>query len=280
MPYIVTTTGMIGDLVKNIVKDKAKVESLMGPGVDPHLYKATQSDLTKLNRADIVFYNGLLLEGKMQDILEKLGKSKTVVGLGSAIDKDKLISTSYGKEGSLTFDPHIWFDVMLWAETAKVINKIMQQFDKPNMSYYQANTETYLDELYELHKWVKQEINSIPGDQRIVITSHDAFEYFGKAYDIEVEGLQGISTASDYGLQDITRMVNKIVERKIKAVFIETSVSGRSLQAVVEGSREKGHEVIIGGSLFSDAMGKEGTPDGTYIGMVRSNVTTIVSALK
>ena len=218
MPYIVTTTGMIGDLVKNIVKDKAKVESLMGPGVDPHLYKATQSDLTKLNRADIVFYNGLLLEGKMQDILEKLGKSKTV-GLGSAIDKDKLISTSYGKEGSLTFDPHIWFDVMLWAETAKVINKIMQQFDKPNMSYYQANTETYLDELYELHKWVKQEINSIPGDQRIVITSHDAFEYFGKAYDIEVEGLQGISTASDYGLQDITRMVNKIVERKIKAVF-------------------------------------------------------------
>lgn len=274
---IVTTTGMIEDAVKNIVKDSADVQALMGPGVDPHLYKATQGDLERLTQADVIFYNGLHLEGKMGEVLSKLGVRKPVVAVADQIDTAKLKSApNYG----YAIDPHVWFDVSLWTEAVITAKKAMQEIDSANADYYEQNAKAYIAELEALHLWVKEEIGKIPADQRILITAHDAFGYFGEAYNIEVRGLQGISTLSEYGLKDVSDLVNFIVKNQIKAVFVETSVPQRAINAVVEGCKERGFDVKIGGNLYSDAMGEKGTPEGTYIGMVRANVNTIVNALK
>lgn len=274
---IITTTGMIADAVLNIAGDSLEVEALMGPGVDPHLYKATQGDLRKLSDADLILYNGLLLEGKMGEVLEKLGRIKPVIALGSAIDTSLLLASPLYQDA---FDPHIWFDVSLWKQVVIKINNSLKEFDPSNAKYYQQNTADYLTQLDSLHRWVQQQIAGIPEEQRVLITAHDAFEYFGRAYNIEVRGLQGISTVSEFGLKDITDLVQFIIDRKIKAVFVETSISQRSIKAVVEGCRSQGHDVRIGGSLFSDAMGAENTPEGTYLGMVNANVITITQALK
>ena len=274
---IVATTGMIADAVKNITGDKAEVEGLMGPGVDPHLYKATQGDLIKLRKADIIFYNGLHLEGKMGEIFEKFGRQKPVVAVAEGINEGNLISDPTYKNA---VDPHVWFDVSLWIEVVKTISKKVQEINPENAAYYEENTQQYIEELKELHEWVKNEIQKVPQQQRVLITAHDAFQYFGKAYDIEVRGLQGISTLSEYGLQDITSMADFIAQNKIKAVFVESSVPEKALKAVVEGVEDRGHNVIIGGTLYSDAMGASGTPEGEYTGMVRANVNTIVSSLK
>ncbi len=273
--YIVATTGMIADAVHNIVGDSADVVALMGPGVDPHLYKATQGDLEQLNRADIIFYNGLHLEGKMGDVLEKLARRKPVVAVSKRIPESLLHSMSTG-----VHDPHIWFDVQLWQQAVMQISDTLRALDLLNRNYYQANSIRYLTELDSLHSWVYNEIASIPAEHRVLITAHDAFGYFGSAYHITVEGLQGISTMSEYGPRDITRLVDDIVKRKIKAVFVESSVPRRSIEAVAVGCRERGHNVQIGGQLFSDAMGGAETPEGNYIGMVRANVKTIVHALR
>lgn len=274
---IVTTTGMIEDAVKNIVKDSADVQALMGPGVDPHLFKATQGDLERLTQADVIFYNGLHLEGKMGEVLSKLGVRKPVVAVADQIDTAKLKSApNYG----YAIDPHVWFDVSLWTEAVITAKKAMQEIDSANADYYEQNAKAYIAELEALHLWVKEEIDKIPADQRILITAHDAFGYFGEAYNIEVRGLQGISTLSEYGLKDVSDLVNFIVKNQIKAVFVETSVPQRAINAVVEGCKERGFDVKIGGNLYSDAMGEKGTPEGTYIGMVRANVNTIVNALK
>ncbi len=279
---IVTTTGMIKDAVKQIVGDKANVEGLMGPGVDPHLYKATQGDLQKLMNADIIFYNGLHLEGKMQDVFEKMAKQKKVIAIGDVIEKKQLIVTFDGgtNESSKTYDPHIWFSVPLWIEAVKHIGETMQQIDPTNAKDYENNTKIYLVQLAMLQKEVKEDLQTIPVNQRLLITSHDAFGYFGKTYRMEVKGLQGISTVTEFGLKDVTQMVDLIVSRKIKAIFVESSVASKPLEAVVEGCKKRGHEVAIGGTLFSDAMGAEGTEEGSYIGMVKYNVKTIVEALK
>ncbi len=274
---IVTTTSIIADAVKNIVKDSAEVISLMGPGVDPHLYKATQGDLGRLTNADIIFYNGLHLEGKMGEVLEKLARQKKVVAVAGSIEKDRLINNSTF-QGS--FDPHVWFDVTLWKEVVNTINQTLMTVDTSRAEFYAQNAGDYLNLLDSLHLAVSQEIGSIPEPQRVLITAHDAFSYFGRAYNIEVKGLQGISTVAEYGLRDVSDLVNFIIERKIKSVFIESSVSERSIQAVVTGVNERGHKVTIGGSLYSDAMGSENTPEGTYIGMVHANVMTIVKGLK
>jgi manganese/zinc/iron transport system substrate-binding protein len=274
---IVTTTGMIQDAVKNIVGDQAAVIALMGPGVDPHLYKATQGDLQKLTNANIVFYNGLHLEGKMGEVLEKLGYTKPVVAVSENIP-DSLLRAVPGFQG--THDPHIWFDVNLWKEAVKAIATFMQAQDSANSTRYAVNASAYLVQLDSLHNAVKRSIEEIPAEQRVLITAHDAFGYFGDAYGIEVHGLQGISTVSEFGLKDVTNLVDFIIKRKIKAIFVETSVSERSINAVVQGCRQKGWNVIIGGSLYSDAMGEAGTPEGNYIGMVSANVQTIVSSLK
>lgn len=274
-PYIITTTGMIADIVENIAGDAAKVEAIMQPGVDPHLYKASQGDLKKIMDADYIFYNGLHLEGKMGEILEKQTHVKPVIALGDTISRGKIISVSEN-----TYDPHIWFDVALWKEAAEIALKNLIRLNPENTAYYQQNADKYLKELDSLEHWVKAEIETIPENRRVLITAHDAFSYFGKAYGIEVRGLQGISTMSEIGLRDVTDLVDFILKNDIPAVFVESSVSDKSLKAVVEGVNNKGKKLAIGGNLFSDAMGKKGTPEGTYIGMVKHNVTTIVTALK
>lgn len=273
----VSTTGMIADAISNIGGDKVTVTPLMGAGVDPHLYKVTQGDLEKLQEADLIFYNGLHLEGKMSEVLEKLAKKKKVIPVSGNIPVAQLhlLNTE-----AKVYDPHIWFNVALWKEAVLYTYTEIEKQDTANKAYYKANTEKFVQKLDSLDSWIKAEIATIPAQSRLLITAHDAFGYFGDAYKIEVKGLQGISTVSDYGLNDVTSLVNLIVERKIKAIFIETSVSDKSIRAVVEGCRAKGHEVKIGGALYSDAMGKPGTPEGTYIGMVTANVNTIVGALK
>jgi manganese/zinc/iron transport system substrate-binding protein len=274
---IVTTTGMIKDAVEHVVGDKAEVIALMGPGVDPHLYKATQGDLEKLTSADIIFYNGLHLEGKMGEVFEKLGRLKPVIAVAKDIPESRL-RTIPGFDN--VHDPHIWFDVNLWEEAVKTVTGFMVEYDSASTPLYKQNAAAYLHQMDSLHSSVKEQLKQIPAEQRVLITAHDAFGYFGDAYGIEVRGLQGISTVSEFGLKDVTDLVNFIITRKIKAIFVETSVSQKSINAVVEGCNQKGWNVKIGGSLYSDAMGAAGTPEGNYLGMVSANVNTIVTALK
>jgi len=274
---VVCTTGMIGDALQRICGAQAEVVALMGPGVDPHLYKATQGDLQALTSADAVFFNGLHLEGKMVEVLEKVGRIKPVVALADSLDASKLInSTDYAS----AYDPHVWFDVQLWSEIVGIAGRNMARLDPQHAAAYRENMEAFQQELRRLHEEVKQQIGSIPEPRRVLVTAHDAFEYFGRAYGIEVRGLQGISTVLEYGLRDVSELVEFITERGIKAVFVESSVPSKSLEAVVEGCAQRGHEASIGGTLYSDAMGAAGTEAGTYPGMVRSNVATIVGALR
>lgn len=273
---VVATTGMIADAARIIGGDSTKVVGLMGPGVDPHLYKPTQGNIQDLYGADLVLYNGLMLEGKMQEVLEKMQRNKPVAAVTTDIPKDKLLIPD-GHAGAP--DPHIWFDVQLWQVAVKTISRHMQENNPSQAATYQRNTTIYLQQLDSLHFWVKQTLAQIPKDQRVLITAHDAFGYFGVAYDMEVRGLQGISTLAEYGLRDIQDLVAFIARRKIPAVFIESSVSAKALEAVVSGARERGQPLRIGGSLYSDALGPAGTPEGTYIGMVSHNVTTITEAL-
>ncbi|MBC5773250.1 zinc ABC transporter substrate-binding protein [Pontibacter sp. KCTC 32443] len=275
--YVVTTTGILADAVKHIVGDAATVEAIMGSGVDPHLYKATQGDLQKLTDADLIVYNGLHLEGKMGEVLSKLNRFKSVVAAAEGIPEQYLLQS---QDYADSHDPHVWFDVSLWQRVVQHLVSELQRKDPKNAEVYAANARNYLQQLEQLHRYTKQAIGSIPEQQRILITAHDAFGYFGKAYSIEVRGLQGISTVSEFGLQDVSSLVNFIVQHKIKAVFVESSVSPKAIEAVVIGSRKKGHNIHIGGTLYSDALGEAGTPAGTYTGMVRHNVNNIVSALK
>jgi len=274
---VAVTTGMIKDAVENIAGKHVDVIALMGPGVDPHLYKATQGDLQKLTDADVVFYNGLHLEGKMGVVLEKLNRIKPVVAVSSQIPEDSL-RTVPGFAGA--HDPHIWFDVKLWEYAVKTITRSLQEHDSAHASVYEANSRAYLARLDSLHRSVQQQLLEVPQPLRVLITAHDAFGYFGDAYRVEVRGLQGTSTLSEFGLKDVTDLVNFIVSHKIKAIFVETSVSSRSIDAVVAGCRQRGWPLRIGGNLYSDAMGAAGTPEGTYVGMVNANVQTIVKALK
>lgn len=273
---IVCTTGMIGDALMHIAGDAAQVTTLMGPGVDPHLYKPTQGDLGLLSQADVIVYNGLHLEGKMGEILQKLSRTKTVIALGELLPPELL---RHPEGDSKAYDPHIWFDVSLWARAVRETGKQLAQTDSSNAALFRANTAAYASQLDNLHHRVLERMASIPPEQRVLVTAHDAFGYFGRAYHMEVRGLQGISTASEYGLRDISDMVNFLTERKIKAVFVESSVPAKSLEAVLEGCARRGHQVRIGGHLYSDAMGEKGSPTGSYTGMVEANVETIVGAL-
>ena len=274
---IVCTTGMIGDAVNNIVGDNAEVISLMGPGVDPHLYKVTQSDIKKLLNADVIFYNGLHLEGKMGEVLSKMAEQKPVIAICDGLKKKQLRATS---EFEGNYDPHIWFSVKVWTNVVRFIGKSLAEIDLIHASFYQVNTTKHVEELISLHASTIEKINTISENQRVLITAHDAFGYFGREYGMEVKGLQGLSTAAEYGLKDVITMVDFITDHKIKAVFVESSVSDRSIKAVMEGCKDKGHTVVIGGTLYSDAMGAEDKPEGTYIGMVKYNVATIVNALR
>lgn len=274
---VTTTIGQIGDAVKNIGGEHVEVQSLMGPGVDPHLYKAKQSDIGKLQEADIIFYSGLHLEGKMLEIFEKMNKEKPTYAIADSIPKDKLRKDQADNTAT---DPHVWFDIDLWKIALEQVRDGLIEKDPENKEDYIRNTEKYFAELDELKAYATEEMSKIPEEQRVLVTAHDAFNYFGAKYDLQVLGLQGLSTDAEYGLADVQSLVNTLVERNIKAVFVESSISEKSINAVIAGAQDKGHEVEIGGELFSDAMGKEGTEEGTYIGMYKHNVDTIVEGLK
>ena len=276
-PFVVATTGMVGDLAQRIAGDHARVETLMGPGVDPHLYKASESDVRRLDQADLILYNGLHLEGKMTEILGKMARGKKVVAVAESVDEARLLSPP---EFEGAHDPHIWFDVSLWVEVIDPALEALIEVDAAHAEDYRANAEAYRAELIELDGWVAEQVAALPPDQRVLVTAHDAFGYFGQRYGFEVVGLQGLSTATEAGLKDVDRVVNLVVDRQLKAIFVESSVPAKSIEAVRPAPAEKGREVALGGELFSDAMGSEGTPEGTYVGMVRHNVDTVVGALR
>ncbi len=274
---VVATTGQIADAIKAISGDHLQVSALMGPGVDPHLYKATQSDLSKLDKAEVIFYNGLHLEGQMLDIFEQMSKSKSVLAVGETLNKQDLLASD---DDAMLHDPHIWFDIELWKGVVQAIGTKLQEEYPEFKDDFVANEKEYLKQLDELQTYAKDRVNEIPEKQRILVTAHDAFNYFGRSQGFDVRGLQGLSTDSEYGVKDVQQMVDFLVANKIKAIFIESSVSDKAMKAVIEGAKEKGHDIVIGGELFSDAMGAEGTKEGTYIGMYQHNIDTIVDALK
>ena len=274
---VVTTIGQIADAAAIVGGEHVRVQSLMGPGTDPHLYTASARDVDKLRDADIVFFNGLFLEAQMEDVLEQMAERQIVVAVSSGIDTATLLpSANYADE----FDPHIWFDVTLWMQTVVRIRDTYVAIDPPNAAAYEANAAAYLAELEQLHAYVLAQAATVPAEQRVLVTAHDAFNYFGRAYDFEVLGLQGISTASEAGTADVQNLAAYIAERRIPAIFVESSVPVRNIEAVQAAVRNRGFDVQIGGRLFSDAMGDAGMPEGTYVGMVRHNIDTIVSALR
>mgnify|MGYP001191486628 CR=1 FL=1 len=274
---VTTTIAQIADIVKNVGGEHVVVESLMGPGIDPHLYKASQGDIVKLEKADVIFYNGLFLEGKMIETLEKINEKKPAYAVAEAVPKELLLTDEKDKNA---VDPHIWFDPNLWKYAVETVRDALIGIDKENEEHYLNNAHKYIELLDELDAYAKREIEKIPKESRILITAHDAFGYFGRAYGFEVIGLQGLSTDSEYGLKDVQHLIDIIVERNIQAIFLETSIPDRSINAVIEGAKEKGHDVKIGGELYSDAMGEENTLEGTYKGMFKHNIDTIVSSLK
>ncbi len=274
---IVATTGMVADAVSRVGGERVEVNALMGPGVDPHLYKASEGDVMRMAEADAIFYNGLHLEGKLTEVFEQMKRRdiRTVAVAGS-IDPSRLLSPP---EFEGAKDPHIWFDVSLWMMAVEAIRNALAELDPIHKGTYEANTSAYLGELATLHRYVQDETNRIPEAQRVLITAHDAFNYFGRAYGLEVRGLQGISTATEAGTGDVQELVAFIAERKIPAMFVESSVPRRSIEAVQAAVRARGFEVQIGGELFSDAMGSPESAEGTYTGMVRHNIDTIRAAL-
>ena len=274
---IVTTTGMVGDLVRDVAGDRAKVVSIMGEGVDPHLYKPKASDVRMILRADLVFYNGLMLEGRMGDIFAKVrDRGRPVHAVTSRMDTERLLED---EEHPGHPDPHVWMDVEAWSTTLDLIADSLCQEDPEGCELYRSNAGKARESLLQLHANVRIMVDSIPENQRVLVTAHDAFRYFGRAYGIEVRGIQGISTESEAGLSDVNELVEFLVERRIPAVFIESSVPRQNIQALIEGAGARGHEVVIGGELYSDAMGKPGTPEGTYAGMMAHNARTLAAAL-
>ncbi len=273
---VVATIGMIADAAQIVGGEYVDVHGLMGPGVDPHLYKATPGDVTALQRADIILYNGLHLEAKMGELFERMGDTRMTVAVAGTIPAAELISPE-GYEG--LHDPHVWFDVTLWKMAVEEITKALSEKDPAHTAEFKANAEAYQQELDELNAYVADLASKVPPEQRMLITAHDAFNYFGKRYGFEVVGLQGISTESEAGTRDVQKLVNLIVDRRIRAIFVESSVPVRNIQAVQEAVAAKGWNVAVGGELFSDAMGDAGTFEGTYVGMVTHNIDTIVSAL-
>ncbi|MBP7602106.1 MAG: zinc ABC transporter substrate-binding protein [Thermoflexales bacterium] len=275
---VVSTVGMITDIVRNVGGERVLARGLMGPGVDPHLYKPSAGDAIRLGNADIIFYGGLHLEGRMAELFEKIELTgKPAVAVSRDIEPVRLRQPP---EFEGKYDPHIWFDVSLWQSATRTVAAALTSLDPNSAALYAANARAYLARLETLDQYARAQIATIPAAQRVMITAHDAFGYFGQAYGMEVRGLQGISTASEISAADVQSLSEFITARKIKALFVESSVPESTVRAVQEAVRSRGHEVVIGGELFSDAMGAEGTPEGTYIGMVTFNVDTIVRALR
>ncbi|MGB6150440.1 MAG: zinc ABC transporter substrate-binding protein [Pricia sp.] len=274
---IVTTTTMITDLVKNIGQDSVNVQGLMGSGVDPHLYKASEGDVSKLTGADVVFYSGLHLEGKLVDVFEKMGRNSNTIALAEVLDKGGLIGSEYFASN---YDPHIWFNIEYWKQITSYLTEELSKLDPDNAAFYEANAAEYLKKLDVLEDEIRQTIATLPEEKRVLVTAHDAFNYFGAEYGFEVVGLQGLSTATEAGVQDVQKLAQLIIEKQVKSIFVETSVPKRTIEALQQAVKSKGYDVQIGGTLYSDALGNAGTDEGNYIGMFRYNVSTIVEALK
>ena len=274
---IVTTTSMITDLVRNIGGDSVNVQGLMGTGVDPHLYKASEGDVSKLTNADVVFYSGLHLEGKLVDVFEKMGRKTNTIALAEVLDKNKLIGSEYFAS---SFDPHIWFNIQYWKQLTNFLTEELSRLNPKNASFFQKNQTRYLLQLDALENDIKETIATLPEEKRVLVTAHDAFNYFGEAYGFEVVGLQGLSTATEAGVQDVQNLAKLIIDKKVQAIFVETSVPKRTIEALQQAVLSKGFKVEIGGTLYSDALGNTGTDEGTYLGMFRYNVNTIVEALR
>ena len=274
---IVATTTIVADLAREVGGDAVTVTSLMGAGVDPHLYKASAGDVRRMAAADVIVYNGLHLEGKMTEILEQMqGRGVATVAVAECVPEENMVDS--GSYAGL-HDPHVWFDVSLWAQAADCLAGALAESDPAHAAEYRARAATYAGELDTLDAWVRERVAGIPEEQRVLVTAHDAFAYFGRAYGIDVRGLLGVSTASEAGTGDVQELAAFITERGIPALFVETSVPRRYVEALQEAVRARGHDVVIGGSLYSDALGGPDTDAATYEGTVRSNVSTIVEAL-
>lgn len=275
---VITTTTMLSDMAQTIGGEYVEVKGLMGPGVDPHLYKASAGDVGLMQNADMVVYNGLHLEGKMGEVFEKLsGSGKLIVSVADGVKEENLLKS---QDVSVSHDPHIWFDVNIWKDVSIELTKGLKKLDKEHEKEFDANLKDYLAELDELDEYIRKRTLELPEENRVLITAHDAFNYFGKSYGFDVRGLQGISTASEAGTSDVRELANFIVERKIKAVFIESSVPKKNIEALQEAVKAKGFDVKIGGELYSDSIGDIGSKAETYIGTFKSNIDTIVDALK
>ncbi|MFK7744340.1 MAG: metal ABC transporter solute-binding protein, Zn/Mn family [Roseobacter sp.] len=273
---IVATTGMIADAARSVGGDMVTVKGLMGAGVDPHAYRQTRTDIVAMTRADLVLWHGLYLEAQMEDFFADLGRKRDVVAVADGLPAETLLGHE-DYEGR--FDPHVWMDATLWAKVIDAVEQAMSTARPDLAETFAANAAAYKVELTALDAYTRASLEKLTPEQRVLVTAHDAFGYFGAAYDFEVLGVQGISTESEAGLNRISELVDTLVERDIRAVFVETSVSDRNMRALIEGAAARGHQVSIGGSLFSDAMGAEGTYEGTYLGMIDHNVTTIARAL-
>lgn len=273
---VVTTIGMIADVAREVGGECVNVQAMMGPGVDPHLYQASAGDVATLRAAEQILYSGYSLEGQLGSVLENFSeRTPTLAVAPSSIDTASLITAQdvYG------IDPHLWMDVSLWAQTLPTLSATFSEARPACATAIAANTQRYQAQLQALHEWVIASIATIPEKQRILVTAHDAFNYYGRAYGIDVEGIQGISTETETGIADIRSMTNSVVERQVPAVFIESTINPRTIQAVIDAARQQGHEIVIGGELYSDAMGDNGTVDGTYMGMIYRNTEHIVEAL-
>lgn len=276
--HVVATTSMIADLAREVGGEHVRVTGLMGPGVDPHLYQASEGDVVRMSSADVVFYNGLHLEGKMSDVFHQMtSRDITTVAVAEESIPDSLLIDSPAFAGN--YDPHVWFDVMLWMRAAGRLASVLAEMDPEHAADYQTRLDRYLVELDSLDAYVRKRASELPEERRVIITSHDAFGYFGRAYGFEVRGLQGISTAAEAGTADVSDLAEFVASRRIPAMFVETSVSARGIQAVREAVRARGFEVAIGGTLYGDALGDPETPEGRYLGMIRHNIDTIVTAL-
>lgn len=272
----VATVGMVADLVRHVGGQHVVVTQLLGPGVDPHLYKPTRDDVQTILGGDIVFYSGLMLEGKMADTLVKVARAKPVFAVTEQLPEQELLEP---EDFHGHYDPHVWMDVSAWSQCVDVVAEQLAKFDPPHAADYRASAQAYRQQLARLHRYGQQVIGSIPQGRRVLITSHDAFNYFGRAYGLEVQGVQGISTESEAGLQRVNALVDLIVEKSVPAVFIESSVPRKNIDALVEGALAKGHKIVVGGELYSDAMGEAGTYEGTYMGMLDHNLTLVARAL-
>jgi manganese/zinc/iron transport system substrate-binding protein len=273
---VVTTVSMLADAVRAVAGDRVAVTSLLGEGVDPHTYRPTRADIARLSGADLIIANGLHLEAQLVEPLKSLARSKTVVFAAERIGRDRLLTDAAYPDRS---DPHVWMDPKLWMIAVEAVRDALSAHDPAGKATYEAGAKTYMAELARLDEYARRVLGSVPAESRVLVTAHDAFNYFGRAYGFEVQGIQGVSTESEAGLKRVEELVSLVVSRRIKAAFFESSVPDRNVRALVEGARARGHDLAVGGELYSDALGAPGTYEGTVIGMLDHNITTIARAL-